>query len=259
MPRGARRHRPRSATARRCAKRPSPAAGFRSEPACWRLRPATRPVAAGYDIKPAAAFRGIVRQRVERGHAGGGTIAYANSAIRSRASASVSSPPIVDSAAFTDGSGNGRAAFAAQSRKLAAKRASLRQRWQINASARQRSFLSKHKLRDCSPQRTDSIVLEQALSGFSGDPCGSTASIATDRPSARVTTMQPEPFGRPSRAVPAIRSDSASTASSPRPATSAIPTRPCAKAVATRNGCANCASTTCVGGRFPDPPPNWSG
>ena len=172
MPRGARRHRPRSATARRCAKRPSPAAGFRSEPACWRLRPATRPVAAGYDIKPAAAFRGIVRQRVERGHAGGGTIAYANSAIRSRASASVSSPPIVDSAAFTDGSGNGRAAFAAQSRNWTAKRASLRQRWQMSASARQRGFLSKHNLRACSPQRTDSIVLEQALSRTSRNQKG---------------------------------------------------------------------------------------
>ncbi len=74
--------------------------------------------------------------------------------------------------------------------------------------------------------------------------------MATERPSVRRTVMPSDRLGRPSRAVPAIRSERASTAASPRPATSAIPTLPCTKAVATRKGWANWASTTWVGRRL---------
>ena len=43
--------------------------------------------------------------------------------------------------------------------------AELRRRRHSSASARRPSCRSKHKLRACSPQRIDSIVLEQALTG----------------------------------------------------------------------------------------------
>src|SRR3984893_11684889 len=87
---------------------------------------------------------------------------------------------------------------------------------------------------------------------------GSVASTVTKRLSVRRTVMLSDPFRRPSRAPPMIRSDSASTEASPRPSTSAIPTLPCTKAVATRKGWANCASTTWVGRRFAGPRPNCS-
>src|SRR5215472_4776336 len=65
--------------------------------------------------------------------------------------------------------------------------------------------------------------------------------------------MLSDPVGRLSRAIPMILSDSASTGASPRQSTSAILILPCTKAVATRNGWANCASTTWVGRRFGRP------
>src|SRR5712672_3682219 len=65
---------------------------------------------------------------------------------------------------------------------------------------------------------------------------GSLVSTVTERPSVRCTVTLSDLLGRSSRATPAIRSDSDSTAASPRPSTCAIPTLPCTKAVATRKG-----------------------